>query len=106
MRKLSWILALMIVVSLIIPIAVPAMAASPVTQVSRPGIKDKKERAALIKMTSKLPSRIKKEILNLWFDYQTGRTKEARFVRQVGRLATLLQAIEYGKESKKRPYHS
>lgn len=37
-RKKSWILALVLAVSLIIPMAVPAMAASPVTQVSRPGI--------------------------------------------------------------------
>lgn len=68
--------------------------------------KHKKERASLIKLTSKLPLAIKKEILNLWFDYEKGLTKESRFVKQVGRLTTLLQALEYGKESKRRPYKS
>ncbi len=68
--------------------------------------KHKKEKAALIKLTLKLPSATKKEILGLWFDYEAGKTKEARFVRQVGRVVTLLQALEYSKESKCRPYKS
>ena len=68
--------------------------------------KYKKERASLIKLTSKLPTAIKKEILSLRLDYERGLTKEARFVKQVGRLNTLLQALEYGKESKRRPYKS
>jgi putative hydrolase of HD superfamily len=68
--------------------------------------KHKKERASLIKLTSKLPPALKKEILNLWLDYEKGLTKEGRFVRQVGRLTTLLQALEYGKETKRRPYKS
>ncbi len=68
--------------------------------------KHKKERASLIKLISGLPPEIKKEILNLWFDYEKGRTKEGRFVKQVNRLETLLQAFEYGKETKRRPFHS
>lgn len=63
----------------------------------------KKERASLIKLVSKLPAKTKKEILNLWLDYQKRLTKEGRFVAQVNRLETLLQAIEYGKEMKRRP---
>ena len=35
-----------------------------------------------------------------------GLTKEARFVKQVNRVETLLQALEYAKESKTRPYKS
>jgi len=68
--------------------------------------KHKKEKTALIKLISKLPPATKKEILNLWLDYERGLTKEGRFVKQVGRLTTLLQALEYGKESKRRPYKS
>lgn len=68
--------------------------------------KHKKEKTALTKITSGLPLELKKEILNLWYDYEKGSTKEARFVRQINRLETLLQAFEYGKETKKRPFRS
>ena len=61
--------------------------------------KQKKEGESLIKITSKMPDTIKKEIINLWKEYDRGLTQEARFVRQVNRLETLLQAFEYGKES-------
>jgi len=66
----------------------------------------KEERDSLKKVISKLSPKIKKEILDLWLDYEKGTTKEGRFVRQVNRLETLFQAIEYGKEMKKRPYKS
>lgn len=68
--------------------------------------KHKKERASLIKLISKLPPGLKKEIKNLWLDYVKGSTKEGRFVRQINRLETLLQAVEYGKETKRRPFKS
>jgi len=68
--------------------------------------KHKKEKMALKKLIAQLPPAMKKEILDLWQDYESGRTKEGRFVKQVGRLATLLQALEYGKESKRRPHKS
>lgn len=68
--------------------------------------KHKKEQTALIKLISGLPLATKKEILNLWFDYENELTKEGRFVKQVNRLETLLQAIEYGKETKRRPFKS
>lgn len=68
--------------------------------------KHKKEEAGLKKITSKLPASLKKEIMGLWYDYEKGSTKEARFVRQINRLETLLQAVEYSREVKKRPYHS
>lgn len=68
--------------------------------------KHKREKAALIKLTSGLPSNLRKEILGLWIDYDKGISREARFIRQLNRLETLLQAFEYGKETKRRPYHS
>lgn len=68
--------------------------------------KHKKERVSLEKLISGLPPAVKKEILALWLSYEQGLTKEARFVKQVNRVETLLQALEYGKESKTRPYKS
>jgi len=68
--------------------------------------KHKKERASLIKLISELPPGLKKEIKNLWLDYVKGSTKEGRFVRQINRLETLLQAVEYGKETKRHPFKS
>lgn len=68
--------------------------------------KHKKEKAALEKITQKLPLGLAKELLNLWYDYEKGTTEEARFVRQINRLETLMQAFEYSWDSKKRPYHS
>jgi len=68
--------------------------------------KNKKEQAALIKLTKGLPDNLAKEIINLWQDYEKGTSKEARFVRQINRLETLFQAFEHGKKIKRRPYHS
>lgn len=68
--------------------------------------KHKKEQLALKKLTKDLPSEIAREVLDLWYDYEKGITKEARFVKQINRLETLMQAFEYGKETKKKPYDS
>ncbi|KPJ55409.1 hypothetical protein AMJ47_00915 [Parcubacteria bacterium DG_72] len=68
--------------------------------------KQKKEKESLIKITSKMPEDIKKEIMNLWQEYDRGLTQEARFVRQINRLETLLQAFECGRKSKCRPFNS
>lgn len=66
----------------------------------------KKERASLMKLISRLPLTIREEILDLWLDYERGLTKEARFVRQINRVETLFQALEYGRRSKRRPFKS
>jgi len=68
--------------------------------------KHEKEKESLLKLISSLPAKLKKEIFNLWLDYEKGLTKEGRFVKQVNRVETLLQALEYGRESKKQPYRS
>ena len=59
--------------------------------------KHKKENKSLEKLVSNLPSDLKKEISNLWIDYEKGLTPEGRFVRQVDRVENLLQALEYWK---------
>lgn len=62
--------------------------------------KYKKEKKSLKKIISVLPSNLKKEIENLWNEYEKGSTREGRFVRQVDRLENLLQALEYWKKNK------
>jgi putative hydrolase of HD superfamily len=68
--------------------------------------KFQKEKASLVKLTTKLPQTIKEEVMSLWQDYEQGRTKEARFVRQVNRIQTLLQALDYGEKQKMQVYNS
>jgi len=62
--------------------------------------KYKKENEALEKLILKLPPPLKKEIRNLWIDYEEGLTREGRFVRQVDRVENLLQALQYWKKGK------
>jgi putative hydrolase of HD superfamily len=63
--------------------------------------KYKKEYKSLKKLLSKIPPHFKKEIKDLWIDYEEGLTREGKFVRQLDRVENLLQAIEYLKENKK-----
>ena len=63
--------------------------------------KYRKENKALKKLILKLPPSVKKEIKNLWDDYEKGLTREGRFVRQVDRVENLLQALEYWEKRKK-----
>ncbi len=62
--------------------------------------KYKKENRALAKLIFKLPLSLKKEIKNLWKDYEKGLTPEGRFVRQVDRIENLIQALEYWEKGK------
>lgn len=62
--------------------------------------KHEKESKALKKITSELPTFLRKEIRNLWFDYENGLTHEGKFVRQLDRVESLLQASEYFKKNK------
>jgi putative hydrolase of HD superfamily len=68
--------------------------------------KNKREYKALLKLVSKLPSEAKEEILGLWLDYQQGLSRFGRFVKQLNRMETLLQALEYAKATKRRAYKS
>lgn len=65
--------------------------------------KYKKELKALEKLISKLPLDLKKEIKNLWLDYEKGLTPEGRFFQQADRIENFLQALEYWKRYKKPP---
>ena len=47
-----------------------------------------------------MPTNFKKEIKDLWIDYEEGLTREGKFVRQLDRVESLLQATEYLKENK------
>lgn len=68
--------------------------------------KQKREGQALGELIAELPWDLKKEIKSLWLDYRQGSTKEARFVKQVNRIETLLQALEYSRQNKRRPFKS
>lgn len=65
--------------------------------------KFKKEYNALKKLTLKLPQKLKKEIVDLWLEYQEGGSAEARFVSQVDISENLLEAFEWWKKNKKFP---
>jgi putative hydrolase of HD superfamily len=54
-----------------------------------------KERPAAEKLSSLAGSR---EILELWEEFEAQKTPEARFVKELDRLATILQAAEYHKK--------
>jgi putative hydrolase of HD superfamily len=58
----------------------------------------KTEKKALTKLTKKLDPQIRKEILDLWHDYRTRSSPEAKFLGQLNILAVLLQGLLYEKE--------
>jgi len=65
--------------------------------------KYEKEKKALEKLISKLPPIFKKEIRNLWLDYEKGLTPEGKFFHQADRMENFLQALEYWKKYKNPP---
>jgi len=67
-------------------------------------IKQILERRAMKKILSKLPPNLKKEINDLWLDYENGITAEGRFVKQGDRIINLLQGLEYWKRYGKIPH--
>jgi len=67
-------------------------------------IKQKLEMKAMKKLFSQLPSDLKKEISNLWLDYEKGLTPEARFIKQADKMINLLQGLEYWKRYGKIKY--
>jgi putative hydrolase of HD superfamily len=60
----------------------------------------KAEKRALEKLTKNLDPPIKKEILELWHDYKTKSSPEAKFLGQLNILAVLLQGLLYEKKYK------
>jgi putative hydrolase of HD superfamily len=61
-------------------------------------IKQSLEKKAMKKICSQLPSELKREMTNLWLDYENGRTKEGRFVKQADKATNLLQGLIYWKK--------
>jgi len=57
--------------------------------------KFKREKRALLKLLKPLHPSLKKEIFSLWLSYEKGFLKEGKFVRQINRIETLLQSIDY-----------
>jgi len=53
------------------------------------------EKAAIDKLVKKLPPNIGKEITCVWKKYITQSTKEGKFAWQIGKLESLIQAVEY-----------
>ncbi len=64
-------------------------------KIKRSKMKLKKEKQALLKVIKGLKNEWKKEILSCFVDYVEGLSKEGRFFRQVDKIETFLQAIEY-----------
>lgn len=58
--------------------------------------KEREEKKAILKLKKLLTSKPGKEIFDLWSEYNEGKTKEAKFVKALDKLETLLQIIEAG----------
>lgn len=54
-----------------------------------------KEKKAFLRLTKNLEPKLKNEIHAHWYDYEKRISKEARFVKQLDKIETLLQSIEY-----------
>jgi len=65
--------------------------------------KHEKEKRALKRLVKELPPELRREIENLWMDYEEGLTPEGRFFKQADRVENFLQALEYWKKYKKPP---
>ncbi len=53
------------------------------------------ERAALRELAALLPEPVGERLIEAWEEYEAAQTPEARFVRQLDKLETVLQALEY-----------
>ncbi|MBL7160671.1 MAG: HD domain-containing protein [Candidatus Aenigmarchaeota archaeon] len=56
--------------------------------------KHRVERKALDKLLDLVPER-KKELFDIWLEFEEGKSKEAKFLREVDSLEGMLQAMEY-----------
>lgn len=65
--------------------------------------KFQKEKRALQKLTGKLPAEIKRDIMDIWFEYQKVESPEAKFVFQLDRIENLLEAFECREKDKDFP---
>lgn len=65
-----------------------------------------KDWLALKELTEKLPLPIKKEMRQLWREFEEGLSAEGRFIQQVDMLENLIQALEYWQKDKRFPIDS
>lgn len=68
--------------------------------------KRRNEQKAFERLTRRLPDNVKNLITSRWQEYEKSSSREARFIKQINRLETLLQALEYGREEGIRVYES
>jgi len=59
------------------------------------------EKKALERLVKGLPEEISSKIIDLWIDFETSSSKEAKFLRTIDKLENLLQAIDYRKQLRK-----
>ena len=62
-----------------------------------------KEESSLERLVKRLPVEEKMEVLTLWWDYELGKTKEGRFVRQADRAENLIEAFDCWKRDASFP---
>lgn len=65
--------------------------------------KHKVEKKSLEKLIANLPDDLRKEIMDLWMEYEKGISREGRFFHQADRMENFLQAYEYWKKYKNPP---
>lgn len=73
---------------------------------ARKAAKRAAEAAAIETMTAELPSSMRDEIAVLWRELEERSTPEARFVKQVDKLETYLQSLDYAAEHPGLPVDS
>jgi len=61
------------------------------------------EKEAINKLTQTLPGISGKEIYNLWTEFDQGETKEAKYVKAVNKLETLIYLLEAGNKHYSNP---
>ncbi len=67
------------------------------TPLKKTGESEKKENEAMNQILGLLPEKHRRKYLVTWKEYQTGKTREAKAVRQIDKLEMALQAKEYEK---------
>jgi putative hydrolase of HD superfamily len=55
------------------------------------------EKEAMDKIRKTIPGRVGDEIFDLWMDYESGSSEEARLVKEIDKFEMIVQALEYEK---------
>ena len=65
--------------------------------------KHEREKKGLERLVSRLNEKLRRDIMDLWLDYEACNSQEAKFVKQIDRIENLLQAEEYYEEDSEFP---